>query len=190
MTAAASPLAPRVEIVRQPALLSVRVRQPLAPRVLYALFLGFFLLGALAGLVAVASLMVGGRVDGRAATAAGMWLVALLFGVGFAAWAFFRAVLAREVVEVDGQALAVSHVAGPLRTGESYPLTGVRNLRHEVLPSPRRRGRGRRVAFAFDHGDRTVRFGYGVDGAQAAEVLAALHERVPGAALAPDHPKN
>jgi hypothetical protein len=175
MPAAASPSSPRVEIVREPSRLVVRLRQPLPPRLLYAIFLGFFLVGTLAGLVALVSMFAGGRVEGPTATAAGMWLVALLFGVGFAGWAFFRAVLADEVVEVGNQALALRHVAGPIRTGTSYPLSGVRNLRHEERP--------RRGSFAFDHGGRTVRFGFGLAGPEADEVLAALRERV-------DHPKN
>jgi len=175
MPAAANPLSPRVEIVRQPDRLLVRLWQPLPQRLFYAVFLGFFLAGTLAGLVAVVSVFAGDRVEGPAATAAGMWLVALLFGVGFAAWAFFRAVLAHEVVEVGGESLALRHVAGPIRTGTSYELGGLRNLRHEELP--RRGQRPRRLAFAFDHAGRTVRFGFGLAGPQADEVLTALRER-------------
>jgi hypothetical protein len=176
MPAVANPLAPGVQIARDPSRLVVRFRPALAPRVLYAAFLSFFVAGALAGLVGVVSMLGSGRLEGPSATVAGMWLVALAAGLGFGAWAFFRAVLATEVVELGGGELAIRHVAGPLRPGASYALPGVRRLRHEVSPQGRRRGR--RASFAFDHAGRTVRFGFGVDGKAAEEVLAALRERV------------
>jgi len=170
MSAPAKPLAPRAELSREPSRLVVRFRRPLAPRLAFAAFLCFLVAGVLAGLVAVASMLGTGRLEGPAATAAGMWLVALALGLGFAGWAFFRAVLATEVVEVGPDTLTLRRVAGPLRTGSAYELARVRNLRLE--------GRPGRTSLAFEHAGRTVRFGLGLGGAEAEEVLAALRERV------------
>jgi len=165
----------RVEIDRAPDRLVLRFHTPRAPRVVLGLFLGFFLAGWAAGLVAVVSMMAAGQVDGRAATVAGMWLVVWAGGGLFAFWVLFRSVLATEVVEVDGTSLSVRRVLGPVGFGTPYELRRIRNLRHDAP------GRSSRYSFAFEHAGRTLRFGPGVPAGEAAEVLAAVRERFPGA---------
>jgi hypothetical protein len=163
---------PRVTVLDDGPRLVLRFHRPRGPRLVLGLFLGSWAVGwAGAGAGLVAMLRAAGE-QRAAATSAGMGAVLWLLGAAFVAWAFFRAVLSAEVVEVDGPALTVRHVAGPLRPGTAYELARIRNLRLEP-------GAARRTSFAFEHGGSTVRFGSGLDGPEAEAVLAALSARLP-----------
>jgi hypothetical protein len=161
---------PRVEVIRAPDRLVLRFRAPAGPRIALAIFFLSFLTAWLAGTVAVFSMFGDGRVEGRAATLAGMWLVVWFAGGGVGVWGLWRSVLSHEVVEATAEGLALRRVLGPLATASRFEARRVKHLRHE----PARRG-----AFAFEYGGSTVLFGPGTPAAEAGPALAALQEILP-----------
>ena len=181
----ASPTASRahIDLHEEGDRLVLRFLRPRAPRVMLGAFLAFWAIGWAGAGGGVVALFAAAEEEPRAATLAGMGAVVWVAGLAFALWALFRGVLATQVVEVDRSALTVRHVAGPLRPGSRYELARVRDLRLEG-------GAGRRSAFAFEHGGRTVRFGVGAPGDQAGLALEALRVRLPAAGPDRDLPKN
>jgi len=161
---------PRVTLVRAPDRLTLRFRAPTGPRVALGVFFLSFLAAWLAGTLAVVSMFSDGRIEGRAATLAGMWLVVWFAGGAVGIWGLWRSVLAHEEVEATVGGLALRRVLGPLATGTRYEARRVKHLRHE----PARRG-----AFAFEYGGSTVRFGPGTPAAEAGPALSALQEILP-----------
>ena len=164
--------APRVEVIRAPDRAVLRFRRPAGPRIALGVFFVSFLAAWLAGTVAVLSMFADGRVEGRAATLAGMWLVVWFLGGGLGLWGLVRSVLAREEVEVTAAGLRLRRVLGPLAYGTGYEARRIRNLRHDPA---------RRNAFVFEYGGAAVRFGPGTPAAEAADALAAMRERLPAA---------
>ena len=168
--------APRVEVIRAPDRVVLRFRAPRGPRVALGIFFASFLVAWLAGTAAVISMFADGRIEGQAATLAGMWLVLWCGGAAIGVWGLWRLVLAREVVEATAAGIAVRRVLGPLATGSRYEARRIRHLRHDPAA---------RAAFLFEYGGAAVRFGPGTPAEEAGPALEALRAALPATEISP-----
>ena len=158
-------------------LIPVRRNWPLI--VLMPLWLGIWT----TGIAGVAGEIRSGRARGGEAGFFELWLVAAVLGGGVVVYTWLWNAIGREVVGLRPGVLVVRRDVAGLGLSREYSLTDVRNLRVSVPPSdagrwssPIRFGREPGV-LAFDHGARTVRFGEGLDEAEASLVLAELGVR-------------
>ena len=111
-----------------------------------------------------------------------VWLVVAVAGV-VVVYGWLWTAIGREVVGLRPGVIVVRRDVAGLGLSREYSLADVRNLRVSAPPSdagrwssPIRFGREPGV-IAFDHGARTVRFGEGLDEAEASLVLAELGVR-------------
>ena len=111
------------------------------------------------------------------------FMVWTAFGAG-AIYTWVWNVFGREVVEIDARALTVRRAPIPFPPSKQYDLLHVRNLR--VVPfesylwwmrDPFAGMRG--GPLAFDYGAKTIRFGAGIDEAEARMVLDSIRTRFP-----------
>jgi hypothetical protein len=136
------------------------------------------------GITRAASEVASGRARGGEADFLSLWAAGAVFGASLVAYAWLWNAIGREVVGRRPGVLAIRReVAGLGRTRE-YALPDVRNLRVSLPPADAsgwaasmRMWRGGPGLIAFDHGARTVRFGDGIDEAEATIVLAELGVR-------------
>ena len=147
-------------------------------------FLGFWLVGWAFGEVMVARQLLLGA--GPASAFLLVWLSLWTLGGAFAMTALAWSVAGREVVSVASRTFSVRReVLGIGRTWE-YDADRVHNLRVSTGGLDAFSGSGGFRAWglsggpvAFDYGARTVRFGAGVDEAEAASVIRELSEWLP-----------
>lgn len=113
-----------------------------------------------------------------------LWLVGWTAGGAWAMYSLIWLVLGREIVELDGRSLALRREPMGIPPRKQYDVLHVRNLR--VVPfdgsvwakSDPFVGM-RSGPLAFDYGAKTIRFGSGVDEAEARVILASIRTRFP-----------
>jgi hypothetical protein len=134
----------------------------------------------ISGIAGAAGQVISGRARGGEAGFFEVWLVAAVLGGGVVVYTWLWNAIGREVVGLRPGVLVVRRDVSGLGFSREYGLADVRNLRVSVPPSdagrwcsPIRFGREPGV-IAFDHGARTVRFGEGLDEAEASLVLEEL----------------
>lgn len=145
--------------------------------VLMPVWLGLWAIGIAGAAGEVAS----GRAQGGEADFLALWLLGAAGAAGFVAYPWLWNAIGREVVGLRPGALAIRRDVAGLGLTREYGLGDVRNLRVSLPPSEAspwaasmRFWRGGAGVIAFDHGARTVRFGLGIDEAEAALVVAEL----------------
>jgi hypothetical protein len=163
----------------------LRILIPSARPAPVIMFLGVWLCGWAVGEFAAINALLGGKTGKAAPGFLAFWLIGWTFGGGFAMIAWLWAMFGREIIVVDKQALrlrkqvlmwrrdreyAAANV-GPLRIVETEmaSLAGSRSSRRQQTPistSP--------IAFAY--GAKTIRFGNGIDPAEAAQLIAKIEE--------------
>jgi hypothetical protein len=147
-------------------------------------FLPVWLTGWAFGLAGASHELVSGRMRDEAGPFLVVWLVGWSLGGAFALYTWLWNAVGREIVGIGPGILAIRReVAGLGRTRE-YDLVEVKNLR--VSPAPpdpfgwggsARLGGSGTGTMAFDYGAKTVRFGGGIDEAEAATVIDELGGR-------------
>ncbi len=105
------------------------------------------------------------------------WLLGWTFGGAAAAYTWLWNLCGREIVRIDGAALAISREPIPFPRSREFDWTQVRNLR--VSPSLRPRQNFSPGTIAFDYGARTHGFGRGLDEAEAQMLIDAIARRFP-----------
>jgi hypothetical protein len=133
------------------------------------------------GIAGAAGEVASGRARGGEAGVLELWVAGAVLGAGLAAYTWLWNAIGREVVGIGPGVLRVRREMAGLGFTREFALAGVRNLR--VSPDPSelaawvacmRRGRGGAGPIAFDYGAATVRFGDGLDEAEAALVVAEV----------------
>lgn len=120
-----------------------------------------------------------------------LWFAAWTIGGCFAVLTLLWLLVGRERVTIAGDALAIRREACGLGWTRRYELASARNLRVSDgapydLPLAMRDPYGWRSGpFAFDYGARTIKFGAGLDVAEARTVLARFLAAKP--ALSSNH---
>ena len=132
------------------------------------------------GIAGVAGEVVSGRARDGEVVVFELWMVAAVLGAGAVAYAWLWNAIGREVVGLRPGVLVIRRDVAGLGLSREFSLADVRNLRVSSPPSdasrwvpPLRFGRDPGV-IAFDHGARTVRFGDGIDEAEASLVVAEM----------------
>lgn len=186
-----SPAATRSTITVVPR--GLRIVIPVRRHLFIILFLGFWLLGWAFGEVMAGAALVchAGGVDcgpfhptgpeGGASLFLLVWLLAWTVGGGAALLAWVWVAFGREIVTVTDRALTVrKDVLGRGRERE-HDMAHVRDLRVSLAPfNPWDPSGALRMwgvgggTIAFDYGARTVRFGGGLDEAEARQIVARV----------------
>lgn len=145
------------------------------------LFLSVWLCGWAAGEVTVAATLLGLLPSARGSPGLGarafllFWLTLWTFGGAAAINVWVWNVCGKEIVLLDGTTLSLSRRPIPLPKDRRFDWAQVRALR--VSPSPRRPNNVYSGVVAFDYGAETVRFGDGLDEAEAQMVIDHLQTR-------------
>ena len=180
MTALIAPARMRSTMAEENGL--VRVRIPARRNWFVVAFLAVWLCGWLIGeIVALRSaLWPRGDVHGPPAVVPWFWIAAWTAGGAFAVYNWVWSAFGREVAELDGRVLIVRREPIGLPFRREYDLLHVRNLR--VVPfdaSIWSRDSMRGGPLAFDYGAKTIRFGSGIDEAEARMILDSVRTRFP-----------
>ena len=132
------------------------------------------------GIVGVAGQVSSGRARGGEAGFFEVWLAVAVAGTATVVYAWLWNAIGREVVGLRPGLLVIRRDVAGFGFSREYSLGDVRHLRVSVPPSdagrwssPLRFGREPGV-LAFDHGARTVRFGEGLEEAEASLVLEEM----------------
>ncbi len=148
------------------------------------LFLTFWLCGWAVAEVMVANQFLHGDAppDGEFFMLAwfGVWTVGGLFAI----YAWLWQVMGKEIVIVRGQTIIIRRDMGGFGFDKEYNLIQLRDLRRgpvgfspvDLSSSLQLWGVGGGT-IAFDHGDKTYRFGAGLDEAEAKQVVTAIKQR-------------
>ena len=125
----------------------------------------------------------------------GVWTV----GGGVAIYAWLWQLMGKEILAARGQTLTVRRDIGGFGLNKEYSLIQMRDLRirpvgvtpFEFSSSFQLWGVGGGV-IAFDHGERTYRFGAGLDETEAKQVVTAIKQRfrIPESSSASDYLKH
>ena len=134
----------------------------------------------ISSIAGAAGQLTSGRARGGEARFVEVWLVVAVVAGGTVVYDWLWNAIGREVVGVRPGVLVIRRDVAGLGLRREYRLAAVRHLRVSVRPpdagrwsNPIHFGREPGV-IAFDHGARTVRFGEGLDKAEASLVLAEL----------------
>ena len=110
-----------------------------------------------------------------------VWLTAAVAGLGGAVYTWLWNAIGREIVAMRPGVLAIRRDVAGLGWTREYDLVDVKNLRVSPVPPGPFGGKasmhfwlGGPGAIAFDYGARTVRFGNGIDEAEAPVVVAEI----------------
>lgn len=158
------------------------------------LFLMFWLGGWTVGGVTVIGALVTGTEPGSEVFSL-FWLGAWALGWLFAASVLGWALLGREIVEISGDALSVSRVAGPYRRTRLFQRDHVKRVRTEPYEGALRSMFNVRAswrhgvemwglgggAIVFDYGARTHRFGSKLDDAESRQLAKVVQDELGGA---------
>jgi hypothetical protein len=134
----------------------------------------------ISGIVGAAGQVTSGRARGGEAGFFEVWLAVAVAAGATVVYGWLWNAIGREVVGLRSGLLVIRRDVAGLGFSREYSLADVRHLRVSVPPSdagrwssPIRFGREPGV-LAFDHGARTVRFGEGLDEAEACLVLEEM----------------
>jgi len=175
----------------------IELRIPARRQLLVVLFLGFWLVGWCLGEVMATTQLIAptpvAHGDPPPLEFLALWLCAWTVGGVFALYSLLWLLSGRERVTITGEALTVRREIFGLGLSKAYRLGAVRDLRvvdiAPVLPFSFGRGDllGRSSGpIAFDYGAKTIRFGAGIDAAEAKQLVAKVLAAKPQ--LAPQDP--
>ncbi len=147
-------------------------------------FLGFWICGWAVAEYMVSSQFLRGDAPPEGESFMLAWFAVWTVGGLFAIYALLWQVIGKEIVMVHGQILRTRHDVGGFGFNKDYDLTQMRDLRAapvgfnplDLSSSLQLWGIGGGV-IAFDYGAKTIRFGAGLDEAEAKEVVTAIKHR-------------
>jgi len=155
-----------------------------APRyLLVLLFLGVWLLGWLMGEMTVIAQLFSRRPAGPEAFLL-IWLIFWTVGGGFAAYIWLWMLAGRERILMGSSTLLTKRDVLGLGRTRTYEYHKIRNLRVAPQPTgPRNAGVALRLSglagglIAFDYEGKTIRFGAGIDEAEAQMIVERMKQR-------------
>ena len=147
-------------------------------------FLAFWLCGWAVAEVMVAKQFLNGDAPPEGELFMLAWFAVWTVGGVFAIYAWLWQVMGKEILTARGQVFAIRRDIGGFGFDKKYDLVRMRDLRvGQVGFSPvdfssslQLWGVGGGV-IAFDHGEKTYRFGAGLDEAEAKQVVTAIKQR-------------
>ncbi len=167
-------------------------------------FLGFWLIGWAIGEISVLGILIGsifGFLDNTHGTssssipsaAAGglffiLWLIGWTVGGGFALYAFFWQLTGKEKIEVSNDSVKIRRAIYRFGKISEYLTSHIKGMRvSPVTIGNNWLGWSGAASFwgisgghlVFDYGSKTIRFGGGVDEAEARQILEEIYTRFP-----------
>jgi hypothetical protein len=167
---------------------SLLVQIPTAKSWFMLLFLPLWLCGWGFGVVMVGRSLLEGRTSSGLASAPPLfllvWGTAWIIGGGFALLSWVRLAVGVEVSEFTSRSIAVGEKILMLDRGRSYDQLSISRLRTIHVPVPSvfdnaSAWNGGAPSLGFDYGARTIRFGKGIDEAEAHAILERVVEKFP-----------
>jgi hypothetical protein len=147
-------------------------------------FLGFWICGWAVAEVMVPMQVLQGDAPPEGESFMLAWFVVWTLGGLLAIYAWLWQVMGKEIVSVHGQTFTTRRDIGGFGFDKEYDLLQMRDLRiGQVAVNPLEFSSSLQLwgvgggVIAFDYGDRTYRFGAGLDEAEAKEVVTALKQR-------------
>lgn len=147
-------------------------------------FLGFWICGWAVAEYMVSSQFLKGDAPPEGESFMLAWFVVWTVGGLLAIYAWLWQIIGKEMITLHGQTFTTRRDVGGFGFDKEYDIRQMRNLRAaqvgfnplDISSSLQLWGIGGGV-IAFDYGVRTVRFGAGLDEAEAEEVLATITQR-------------
>lgn len=147
-------------------------------------FLAFWLCGWAVAEVLVASQFLNGDTPPEGELFIAAWFGVWTVGGVVAVYAWLWQLIGKEIVTVHGQTFTRRRDIGGFGFDKEYSLVRMRDLRMRlVASSPLEFSSSFQLwgvgggAIAFDYGEKTFRFGAGLDEAEAKQVVAAIQQR-------------
>lgn len=147
------------------------------------LFTGAWLVGWAFGEITVLKFLFPGRPFAGPILFITAWMVLWTLGGLYAIYILLWQLFGKELIAVSNQAIIVNRVIFGLKIPREYDASHIRGLRISTLPEPADLFgfyRATRVTgfsgglIAFDYGAKTIRFGMGIDEAEARQILTEI----------------
>lgn len=183
---------------------ALHISIPSRKSTLYLIFIGFWLIGWLAGEIMVGGMVIAGLVgllsdsplissfDVPSLAGGGLfvlaWLVLWTVGGGFALYAFLWQLVGREVITISYEGIAVQRAVFRFGRKKEYLAAHIKGLRVAPFSMVPHMFGWNRMGYhmgmtggllAFDYGAQTFRFAAGVDEAEAKHILEKVIVRFP-----------
>lgn len=151
-------------------------------------FLCLWLIGWLFGEMMVAGILLAGNRSGAPVPFLIVWLLGWTAGGAFSVYLLSWQLFGKEIIQVSVQSLIAERVVLGVGFPKEYSAEHVRALRVSALANIQMMSRWSRNGqfyglsggwIAFDYGAKTIRFGNGVDEAEAQQILAEICRRFP-----------
>jgi hypothetical protein len=152
------------------------------------LFIGFWLVGWAFGEVTVLRSLISGNGFGGPSLFMIAWLGGWTIGGGYAIYILFWQLVGNEIIQVSNYAITTSRSILGFGFPKEYSSEYIKTLRVSSSPSSNDMfGWSRASRFygvgggllAFDYGSKTVKFGAGIDEAEAKQILSEIQQRYP-----------
>ncbi len=159
---------------------------PSKRNLLLILFMGFWMMGWFSGETSAINELVKGGFAGKdlfMIAWLGGWTVGGVFALSLLLWQLFG----KEKIEVANNSITYSRAVVIPIFPKEYSSEYIKNLRFTNIGYNERYGRSRNMEFwgfgpgliAFDYGSRTIRFGIGIDEAEAKQIVAEIQQKYP-----------
>ena len=150
------------------------------------IFLLVWLCGWLFGLVTVATSLITGYSSSvfQINIFTVFWLIGWFIGGGFFAYIWVRMVFGFEISEFSKTSVSIGKKILWFEQGQSFDASNIQRLRGLPVPEPtwfdqRHLWSGGAASIGFDYGSRTIRFGRGIDEAEATQLLERVISTFP-----------
>jgi hypothetical protein len=161
----------------------MRITIPVRRNWFIVLFVGGWLIAWVCGWVFVPIAFLASGFGPESLFLIGWWIAWTAAG-GFIGYAWLNQIAGREIVTVDGTALTVTRQLFRILRSKSYEIANVKDLRisrpsaNSDWSSPVQAWGIGGGAVSFDYGSRTIRFGVGLDEAEAKQLVQLFHTRL------------
>ncbi|SRR5579871_290266 len=157
----------------------LRIAIPSKFNLFVVLFLLFWLGGWTMGEVSVIRDLFSGRAPAAGLAFMGFWLCGWTLGGIFAFLTVLWMCFGKEILEVDSSLLSCGKTIFSIGFPKQYRMADIRNLRVNSYSGyfGSYSSTYIRPSIAFDYGAKTVRLGYGIDEAEAGQIVKRLQER-------------
>ncbi len=169
---------------------SILIRIPVTKNWIMLIFLPIWLCGWAFGLFMASRMFLSGTTEKFNSSSSfsmvflAVWLIGWTVGGGYAIYTWLRMVFGIEILEFKNDMISIKQQLLTFKQNRDYNPEHIWRLRTIPIPAPsifdNRQYWGQATqSLAFDYGARTIRFGNGIDEAEATQILEMVRQKFP-----------